>query len=489
MIELIHDLDGEARWDSYISEIKRVLENKLSAIVLLPDIPYIFKASGVIEKRLGIVPRVLYRKQPKELEEWAKIALPEAKVVIGTRSAVFAPLSNLGLIIIDDEEDSVYKQDQVPHYHARTAAFMRVKIEGAKLILGSRSPCLESFYLSKSQDAKYTLIPRRKKSPEVRIVDTRHLPFQERNKKAILSRQLEDAVYSVLNDKGKVLLFLNRKGFATSCACQTCGKIIKCPRCNINLVYHFKEDLLSCHYCNFKMPAPKICPECNSGYIKFSGAGTEKIESELSRIFPQARINILEGSSLDLDKTDIAIATSSVIKQESLIFDLVGVLGIDNALNRLDFRSTEKVFGLLTGLSNLTEKKFFIETASPGHHCFQSLLKNDPGLFYDEELKQREQLGFPPYKHLVLIKLRGKNEDKVKEAAGELFKKMDEVNKNKSIEVISVNPAYPAKLRGNYYWQVLIRSGKVLTVNGFIKNSLKDFRHSGIIVTVDVDPV
>ena len=488
-LTLIHDLDGEARWDNYIVEIKEVLENKLSAIILLPDIPCLFKARGIIEKRLGISPKVLYRKQPNELEEWVKLSSPEAKVVIGTRSAVFAPLSNLGIIIIDDEEDSVYKQDQVPHYHARLAAIMRVKIEGAKLILGSRSPSLESFYLSKNQEAKYTLIPRRKKFPEVKIVDTRHLPYLERKKKAVLSRQLEDAAYSVLNDKGKILLFLNRKGFATSCACQTCGKIIKCPRCNINLVYHFKENLLTCHYCNFKMPTPKICPECNSGYIKFSGAGTEKMESDLSRIFPQARINILEGENFGLDKTDIAIATSSVIKQESLMFDLVGVLGIDNALNRLDFRSTEKAFGLLTGLSNLTEKKFLIQTQTPSHHCFQALLKNDANLFYDEELKQRKQLGFPPYRHLILLKLRGKIEDKARDAAETLFKKMNEINKNKSVEVISVNPSNPAKLRGNYCWQVLIRSGKAIAVNDLIKNSLKDFRHSGIIVTVDVDPV
>jgi len=237
------------------------------------------------------------------------------------------------------------------------------------------------------------------------------------------------------------------------------------------------------------MQAPSICPECNSGYIKFSGAGTEKIESELSRIFPQARINILEGGNLDLDNLDIAIATSSIIKQESLMFDLIGVLGIDNALNRLDFRSTEKVFGLLTGLSNLTEKKFLIQTATPSHHCFQALLKNDAGLFYDEELKQRKQLGFPPYKHLVLLKLRCKNEERVKAIAEALFEKMNEINKNRSIEIISVNPSNPAKLRGSFYWQVLIRSGKVLSVNELIKNSLKDFRHSGIIVTVDVDPV
>lgn len=486
---LIHDLDGQARWDVYIAEIKKALDSKLSAILLLPDVPYVFKARDTIEKRLGINARILYRKQPKELEEWVKLKDNEPKVVVGTRSAVFAPLSNLGLMIIDDEEDSVYKQEQAPHYHAREAGLTRSKLEGFKLILGSRAPSLESFYLSKKQKAKYTLIPRRKEFPEVKIIDTRRLPFQAGKKKAILSRLLEDSIYSVLNEKGKTLLFLNRRGFATSATCHNCGKVLKCPRCSINLVYHFKEDLLGCHYCNFKMQPPKICPECNSGYIKFSGAGTEKIESELARIFPQARINILDENNLNPQNSDIAIATSSVIRQAGLEFDLIGVLGIDNALNRVDFRSTEKVSGLLSGLISLTRKKFLIQTGLPAHHCFQALLKKDANFFYEEELKQRRQLGFPPYKHMVLVKLRAKIEDKVKDAAESLCANLREINKSKDIEIVAVNPSNPAKLRGNYHWQVLLRCSKVIAASAFLRNSLKNFRHSGIIVTVDVDPL
>jgi len=486
---LIHDLDGEARWDTYIAEIKKTIEKKLSVIMLLPDVSYVFKARDIIEKRLGINVGVLYRKQPGELEEWVNLRRGGVRVVVGTRSAVFAPLSNLGLIIIDDEEDSVYKQDQVPHYHARAAAFMRSKLDKARLILGSRAPSLESFHLIKAKKADYTLLPRKKEFPEVKIIDMRHLPFQDNKKRVILARLLEDAIYSVLNEKGKALLFLNRKGFATYCACHNCGKALKCPRCSINLVYHFKEGLLSCHYCNFKMPAPEICPECNSGYIKFSGAGTEKIESELSRIFPQARISIVEGDNLNLSDADIFIATSSVIRQAGLDFDLIGVLGIDSVLNRVDFRATEKVFGLLAGLLGLTHKKILIQTGSPQHHCFQALLEKDASVFYDEELRQRRQLSFPPYKHMVLLKLRGKSEDKVKESAQSLCAKLREINKNRNIEIISVNPSNPAKLRGNYHWQILIRSSRVIAVNTFLKNSLKDFRHSGIIVTVDVDPI
>lgn len=489
MIELIHDLDGEARWDTYFNEIKNTLIGNLSAIVLLPDIPLALEATQKLEKALGIKPLLLYRSQAKELEEWVEAGRAGAKVILGTRSAIFAPVKNLGLIIIDEEEDFVYKQDNAPHYHARQIAIRRAEIEGAKVILGSRSPSLESFYLAKKQKAKYSVIPRKTDFPEVKIIDARHLPFQERKQRALFSRLLEDSLYAVLNEKGKALLLLNRKGFATQAACLTCGKALKCPRCSLNLAYHFKDNLLSCHYCNFKMPLPETCPECNSGYIKFTGAGTEKIESELSRIFPQARIKILDEKDLNLENYDIFIATSSVIKRENLRFDLVGVLGIDNALNRVDFRATEKAFSLLAGLINLTSKKIIIQTSSPGHHCFQALLRKDANFFYEEELKQRKQLDFPPYKHMILVRLRGKREERIKEAAESLFNKLKDADKSKGTEIISVNPANPLKLRGNYYWQVLIRTGKVVEANKFLRNNLKDFRHSGIIVTVDVDPL
>ncbi|MDD5518949.1 MAG: primosomal protein N' [Candidatus Omnitrophica bacterium] len=489
MVELIHDLDGRLRWDSYFLEIRNALNDKSSVIILLPDIPDALKARDLLNKQLGIAAQLLYRKQPNELEEWLKIKSIEPKVIVGTRSTVFAPLANLGLLIIDEEENSVYKQDQVPHYHARQAAIIRSKSEGFKLILGSRAPLLESFYLGRSKGSRYTLVPRKKEYPEVKIIDTRHLSFAESRNKVILSKLLEDALYSVLNEKGKALLFLNRKGFATSAACHNCGKVLKCPRCNLSLVYHYKGDTLSCHYCNFKMQPPKICPQCNAGYIKFSGAGTEKIESELSRIFPQARIKILDDQDLSLENTDIAIATSGVIKRVELDFDLIGVLGIDNTLNRVDFRAAEKAFRLLAGLMALTHKRFLVQTSFPAHHCFQALLKKDVNFFYTEELKQRRQLAFPPYRHLAAVRLRGQKEEKVKETAELLFNKLKEGPRGKTVEVISVNPSNPPKLRGNFYWQVLLRSKNALAISAFLKNTLKDFRHSGIIVTVDVDPV
>jgi primosomal protein N' (replication factor Y) len=487
---LIHDLDGVARWERYVEAIKETLAKSRSVIILLPDIQSVKRAQALINERLKVSLALLYRKERGELGEWLKIKEGKAEVVLSTRSGIFAPLNNLGLVILDEEQDPVYKQDQVPHYHAREVALMRIKIDKAGLILGSGSPSLESIYLARKNKIKQALIPRKRDFPEIKIIDTK---FQRRGFKQgsiVLSKYLQDAIASSLNSKEKVLLFLNRRGFATSAYCHTCGASLKCPRCNINLVYHFNKNILNCHYCNFKMQVPLICPTCNSGYIKYSGEGTEKIESELSRIFVQARIKRPENyERLELEGADIVVATSSVIKQTGYRFDLTGVLSIDNALNRIDLRAAEKTFALLSGLLRLTEKKLVIQTGLSHHHCFQALLKKDPDIFYDEELKQRKQLHFPPYRHMVLVKLRGKKEERVKEASLALFERLNKINKNKGIKIVSLNPGQPPKLRGNFYWQILITSDNAKKASAFLKINLKTFPSSGIIVTVDVDPI
>jgi len=486
---LIHALDENEGWDRYIQAIKDTLESNKSVIVLLPDINSVLKAQEIIKARVKANLGILYREKPNELEEWVKIKEGKADVIIATRSGIFAPVHNLGLIIIDEEQNDVYKQEQVPHYNCREVAFMRVRIEKAKLILGSAQPSLESFYLARKNKIKYIFIPRTSDFAEIKIADTHYLYRGPKQKNIILSKYLEDSIISTLNSKGKILLFLNRKGFATFASCRYCGMVLECPRCNINLVYYFKDSILKCHYCNFKMQPPTICPNCNSGYIRYAGLGTEKIESELSRLFPQAIIKRLDNSKhLDINAADIFISATSIIKETQYRFDLTGVLAIDNYLNRIDFRSAEKTFGLLVGLLKLTDKKIVIQTRLLKHHCFNSLVNKDVSIFYTEELKQRKQLGFPPYKHLAIVKLRTKKEERAKEASNILFNKLKKY-KTKDINIVSVNPGQPSKLRGNFYWQILIKSDNPRKISKFLKIHLKDFSHSGIIVTVDVDPI
>ncbi|MBU0504096.1 MAG: primosomal protein N' [Candidatus Omnitrophota bacterium] len=488
---LILDQGNGLRWDIYIERIKTVLTFSKSVIVILPDIESVFKARDLIGSRLDIPVGVMYRNQPDELEVWLKAKKGATPVIAGTRSAIFAPRPGLGLIIIDEEEDYGYKQDQVPHYNVREIAFMRAKLENADLILGSRSPSLESFYHSRQGELKYEFIPRKKSPPEVKIMDIKDFPAVSKKGDILLTRFLQDSILEALANHGKALIFLNRKGFATFVACRYCGKALKCPRCNISLVYHFKDNLLSCNYCNFKLESPpKICPECNSGYIRYSGIGTEKIESELSRIYPQARIKLVEiGKDLDMRGADIFVSTQEIIRHKGVKFDLIGVLAIDNSLNHFDFRGSEKTFSILAGLAELTDKLIIIQTGYPTHHVFKAVESGDPIIFYDEELKQRQQLGLPPYKHLGIVKLRGKKEEKVKESAHFLFDKLSKLKNKKGIKVVSVSPGIHPKLRGNYYWQVLLSSNSPQKIVELLKINLKGFKHSGIIVTVDIDPV
>ena len=363
-------VQGVDRIPVYLREIKKVAAAKKSVIILCSNLGTVERIKAVISQSLEVDAFTVFRKQAHELEIWEKIRQADYCIVVGMRSGIFSCTNNLGLVIIDQEEDSVYKQGQVPHYHAREVARMRAEIQGAKFILGSHCLSLEGFYLSQKDKLDLEIIPVKSAYPQVKVIDLRRQAYAQRKNKPLFSKFLLDAIQIALEEKGKVLLVINRRGFATTVACHNCGVALKCPRCNINLVFHFDDDKLKCHHCNFKMPVPKICPNCNTGYIKYFGLGTEKVESELSRIFPQARLG-----------EDILVETGSVINRD-LNFDLIGVLAIDDALNRVDFRAAEKVFSMLSGIISLTSKKVIIQSANSTHHCFQALIKNNPQLFF-----------------------------------------------------------------------------------------------------------
>ncbi|MDD5044295.1 MAG: primosomal protein N' [Candidatus Omnitrophica bacterium] len=490
-ITLIHDADKTGRWDIYLKEIQKALDKKQSVLFLNTDLNRARKAEEAVLKKFDCSIVFMHRGVgvKKSIEDWLRIKNQKADIVLGVMSAVFAPLENLGLIIIDEEESQNYKNDQVPHYHSRDVAIARAKIENARIILASASPSLEMLHLVRQGKAGYLFLEK-KHYPQVQVMDMRRERSNFKKKDVLLSGSLGVALNQALENKGKALIFVNKKGFASSAYCKNCNFIMRCPRCGIILTYHFKENSLICHYCNYKIDAPMICPQCNSSYIRYSGAGAEKIESELHRLYPNAKIaKIDDPRDFKPDEADIFISTQIILKAEAAHFGLVGIVSVDNILNRVDFRSAEKAFSLLVGLLNLAEKSLFIQTNIPKHYCFEALIKQDFKLFYDEELRLRKQLDFPPFKHFILIKVRGREALKVESKAKDIFALLSRESKEKSSAVLNVNPAEHPKLRDNFYWQILVSSTNPKSSIRFIRKSLKKVSHSGLIITIDTDPL
>lgn len=487
---LIQDLSQSGRWEIYFNEIEKALAASKNIIFLTPQIDLIEALRDKINKRFKTDLEVLHSRQSPRvhLDAWLRIRNAQVRIVLGTRQAIFAPLVNLGLIILDQENSNLYKQDQSPHYNAREVAFMRSKISGADLLLCDVNPSLESLYLARKNKIEYRNI-KAKDLPEIRIIDMKKEVYSK-VRRTLLSYPIQEMISRALESKAKILIFLNRKGFSTCAYCPVCRKTLTCPRCNVNLTYFYRENKLHCRYCNYNSVPYEICPDCKSGYIRYSGSGIEKVESELARFFPQAKISKLEGlEGLNQDPAQILIATSLIFKIRPQDLEFIGVLTLDNALNRVDFRAAEKAFSLLLNLLTLGSKNIIIQSNLSNHYCFQAVLKSDLDLFYKAEFTFRKELGLPPFSHLAFIKLRGENPDKVKQRAQGLF---DRLKKNKSdsqVELISCFAGAPQKLRGKYYWQVLLKSKTVKAMTNFLRNNLKISSHSDIIVTVDIDPI
>jgi primosomal protein N' (replication factor Y) len=351
---------------------------------------------------------------------------------------------------------------------------MRARINGSRLVLASSAPSLEAMRLVKVGKSEYTYIPL-ENPPSVRIIDTRRLFFNFKKQPALLSRPLEDAVLNVVKTDGRVLFFLNRKGFATRAQCSSCGKPVLCPRCNSNLIYLYKEKALKCTHCVYSMPVPQFCPQCSAGYLKFSGWGAQKLESELSRLFPAAK--------------NIHVETSSILRREVQPFDLVAAPDIDSILNLSPYSSSYEVFLVLSGLMRLAKGSLVIQTANPNHHAFRAITAHSPDIFYQKEFSQRRQGGLPPFKHILLVKVRSPRQDKAKSAAEEIYNRLHSTDRPKGTTMLALKRAELEKLRGNFYWNIVISASKVQGAVAWLKKNLRKTHRSGIIVTVDVDPV
>src|SRR6266540_2465938 len=455
---LLHGVTGSGKTEIYLQAIRAALDRERTAVVLVPEISLTPQTVERFKGRFAKVQDAVavlhsHLSEGERHDEWHKIHSGRARIVIGARSAVFAPLKNLGLIVVDEEHETTYKQEEAPRYHARDVAIVRAKIEKCVAVLGSATPSLESY--RNAVIGKYRLITLtqridEKQMPLMRIVDLR----QERRKGksvAILSEKLSQAIADRLEKREQTILFLNRRGFSTSLLCSNCGEARNCPNCSVALTFHRHPAVagrLSCHLCGHSAAVPKKCPACGKDALIYAGFGTEKVESTVSQIFPKAVVRRMDADSMTrkeayretlrnfrIGKIDILVGTQMIAK--GLHFPnvtLVGIINADLALHLPDFRAGERTFQLLTQVAGRagrgeTSGEVFVQTYTPFSPSIQFARHHDFAGYFQQELEFREHCDFPPFKHAILLTLRGRNEEKVKFSAEHVRRELDKLTR------------------------------------------------------------
>ena len=484
---LCYDQGQTQRWPWMIEKIKGVLASGGKVIVLVPEVHMIDSVRPRIENCLKAEIAVLDKKLPpaKELEQWQRVREGKAQVVIGTRSAVFAPLEPLRLIMILEEEHGAYKQEQSPFYHAREIARMRAEREGADLFYVSSSPSSE-IYREFSLARQTLLVFPAETQAEVQPIDLTNYKYQQ---PGTISFPLKNSIQEVLLKGGKTVLFFNRRGFATVTRCNQCGLAIKCPRCDVNLVYRYEKKNLRCPLCDQAMELPKFCPQCQGAYLRSLGAGIEKVESEVARVFPQANVALFDRETKNVPAgANIIVATQAVLKVlDEIKPQLVGVLDFDSQFNRSDFRSAEKMFGLLTRFRQAAQQKVVVQTVDPQNYCLQSARRGSYKMFYKKELALRKELGFPPFSHLVALTVRGIKEPDVQEAA-KILQERIKAGPLPGVEIFDWQPDYVPKLRDKYRLTIMLKGKNVKKMISWLKPLVRGFKTRHVVVTINVDP-
>ena len=434
-IYLLHGVTGSGKTEVYLQVAQEVLARGQQVLVLVPEISLTPQTVQRFQARLGET-AILHSRQTdaERAFHWDQIATGRVSVVVGTRSAVFAPLTRLGLVVIDEEHDASFKQDQAPRYHARAVAEYRSALTGAPVILGSATPSLESFQRAETGRYHRLVLPARvadRPLPTVRLVDQRDTGGRRRAR-GVISEPLDREIRRVLADQGQVILLLNRRGFSTSVQCPACGFVCKCPHCDLPLTHHREQDGLVCHLCDHRETPPPTCPDCGSTALRFSGVGTEKLEDEVRRRFSSARIARLDGDTLkkrgshvdtlaEFRQGDLDLLLGTQMIAKGLDFPnvmLVGVINSDTGLHFPDFRAAERTFQLVTQVAGRTGRgsrggEVVVQTFSPDHPAIDAARHHDYARFAAGELAVRREHGYPPFAEAVRIIVRGQVEERV----------------------------------------------------------------------------
>ena len=518
---LLHGVTGSGKTEVYLQAIAHALGQGKGAIVLVPEISLTPQTVERFKARFSQGPQqtlvaVLHShlSAGERHDEWHKIRQGRARIVIGARSAVFAPVEPLGLVIVDEEHEHSYKQGEAPRYNARDLAVVRGQQEGAAVVLGSATPCMESYH--NVQRKKYGLLSLTERvdniqMPIVRVIDMRSAARKEKGV-GIFSPQLREAILQRLEKNEQVMLFLNRRGWSSSLQCPECGFVAECPNCSVSLTYHRAAQQLMCHICGHVEPAPKKCPqtECGNAAIRFSGLGTEKVEAALEKGFPSARVKRMDSDTLKrkedyrrilgdfrTGKIDILVGTQMIAK--GLHFPnvtLVGIIHADLSLHIPDFRAGERTFQLLTQVAGRAgrgevEGEVYVQSFTPFHPAIQYARRHDYLGFYEQEIEFRQQLNYPPVGRVALLTLRGRSEDRVKFVADHLRREIDTVAKELG-EVVVAGPAPAPLLRAeNFYrYQIMLRTSRMPQLSRKLSALRETFQiPEDLRLVIDIDPM
>ncbi|HRR28417.1 MAG TPA: primosomal protein N', partial [Victivallales bacterium] len=507
---LLHGVTGSGKTEVYLQILNKIISSGKDAIVLVPEIALTPQTTDRFRARFGDNISVLHSSlsDGERYDEWMRIYRGKVKIAIGARSALFAPFRNLGAIIVDEEHEPSYKQEESPRYNARDMAVMRGKFENSLVLLGSATPSLESYY--NANIGKYKLCELTKRvdnrlMPQVTVIDMR---VENKSTSKLFSNTLINAIHKRIIDGEQTIIFLNRKGFATNMTCLSCGWNAECQQCSVSYTYHKERQSLSCHLCADIKPAPLVCPSCGDKQIRMTGAGTEKIEIICKKIFKNAKIARMDAETMTgrdkyekvlsdfrTGKIQILIGTQMIAK--GLDFPnvtLVGIICADISLHIPDFRSEERTFQLLTQVAGRAGRgdrpgEVIIQTFNPSNPAILFALKHDFKSFFNYEIDVRKKFFYPPITHMLALYFKSKNEDDIIKIADQLIVDLKPFL-NKEIHITGPTPAPIPKIKGNFRYIILFKGNKL----GLIKKQLKyliysKYKNKNVLIYADSDPV
>jgi primosomal protein N' (replication factor Y) len=512
---LLHGITGSGKTEIYIRAMQAALEMNRGAMMLVPEIALTPILSRRLRAHFGGQIAIFHSSLSKgeRFDEWSRLRSGEARVVLGTRSAVFAPIKDLGVIIIDEEQDASYRQEESPFYHARDTAIVRGKSESAVVILGSATPSMETFHNAQTGKYKYIQLPERianRPLARAEVVDMREV-FARRKKPSVFSDELLHAIDETHARGEQIIVLLNRRGYSSFILCRSCGESIECPNCDVTLTYHRGDQTLVCHYCNHHQRAPSACPACDSKYIYYVGEGTEQIEEILRKRFPRLRIGRIdrdtksrrhefEQTLLDFSKGEIDMLVGTQMLAKGHDFPnvtLVGVVSVDAGLGLPDFRAAERTFQLITQVAGRAGRgdlpgRVLIQTYHPHHYALRHATAQDYRGFYEEEIRHRRNHGYPPFVALALVLVRHKEAATALGTAQQLRNALNNTNREHSCRILGPAPAPFARLRGEHRIQLLVKSRSRKQMRAVIDEAMKKFEETGgdaRSVTLEIDPV